>query len=251
MTMTLSQVKAKSESRGTLKGLHPSVLAGTNALIERAYKLGIYILITEGLRDIDYQNSLYAKGRTQAQLNSVGLSHVKARPDLVQVTNAIGGKSMHNYGLAIDFALLSQDGKNVYWDMNRDENANRIKDWDEVVKEGKALGFAWGGDFKSIYDPPHLEMAFGLTVSKLQSGIRPTETQNAIMQAKITRYMKEVENDMRVDKASTKVNGVKLTEESVLIEGRTYVPLAAIGKALGATVGFDNATKTASIDLKK
>ncbi|WP_340395307.1 N-acetylmuramoyl-L-alanine amidase [Paenibacillus sp. FSL E2-0177] len=61
---------------------------------------------------------------------------------------------------------------------------------------------------------------------------------------------KEAE-DVRVDKASTVVNGEKLNEGSFLIEGRTYVPLAAIGKALGAVVSFDNETKTATITTKK
>ncbi|KWX77018.1 hypothetical protein AMQ84_13680 [Paenibacillus riograndensis] len=68
--------------------------------------------------------------------------------------------------------------------------------------------------------------------------------------AKIERYMKEAE-DVKVDKASTVVNGCKLVEESVLIEGRTYVPLAAIGEALGAVVAWDNATKTAMLTTKE
>lgn len=59
------------------------------------------------------------------------------------------------------------------------------------------------------------------------------------------------ELDVKVDKANTVVNGRKLTEESLLIEGRTYVPLAAIGRAIGATVSWDNVTKTASLNTKE
>lgn len=61
---------------------------------------------------------------------------------------------------------------------------------------------------------------------------------------------KKEDNDMKVDKAATVVNGNRLGEDSVLIEGRVYVPLAAIGKALGAEVGFNNITKTATITTK-
>jgi hypothetical protein len=55
---------------------------------------------------------------------------------------------------------------------------------------------------------------------------------------------------LKVDKVNTVVNGLKLPEGSVLIEGRTYVPLAAIGKAIGAQVSWDNVTKTATIITK-
>lgn len=55
---------------------------------------------------------------------------------------------------------------------------------------------------------------------------------------------------LKVDKVTTVVNGTKLEEGSVLIEGRTYVPLAAIGKAIGATVSWDNANKTATLTTK-
>ncbi|MFF2015014.1 stalk domain-containing protein [Paenibacillus sp. NPDC058177] len=37
----------------------------------------------------------------------------------------------------------------------------------------------------------------------------------------------------------------------VLIEGRTYVPLSAIGKAIGTAVSWDNNTKTATLTTKK
>lgn len=60
---------------------------------------------------------------------------------------------------------------------------------------------------------------------------------------------KEVE-DVKVDKANTVVNGSKLADGSVLIEGRVYVPLAAIGKAIGAGVTWDNMTKTATLTTK-
>lgn len=246
--LTLDQVQKKSSSR--LNGLHPAVKAGTTALIERSYARGVPIIITQGLRTKAEQNALYAKSRTQEQLNAVGLSHVTAQPNEKWVTNAIGGSSNHNYGLAIDFALLMPNGSSVSWDMARDGDGDKVKDWNEVVEEGKALGFKWGGDFISIFDGPHFEMTFGLTIKQLQAGAQPTETQTAKALAQIERYMKEAE-DVRVDKAATVVNGNRLSAESVLIEGRVYVPLSAIGTALGAVVDWNNITKTATLTTKE
>ncbi|WP_339314587.1 M15 family metallopeptidase [Paenibacillus sp. FSL M7-0896] len=245
--LTLDQVQKKSLSR--LNGLHPAVKAATTALIERSYARGVPIIITQGLRTKAEQNAYYAKGRTQQQLDAAGLSHVKAQPKEDRVTNAIGGTSNHNYGLAIDFALLLPNGSSVSYDMIRDGDGDKVKDWDEVVQEAKALGFKWGGDFTSIFDGPHFEMTFGLGIKDLQAGAQPTETQTAVALARIERYMKEAE-DVKVDKAATVVNGNRLSADSVLIEGRVYAPLAAIGEAIGAKVEWNNVTKTATITMK-
>lgn len=61
---------------------------------------------------------------------------------------------------------------------------------------------------------------------------------------------KEAE-DVKVDKAGTVVNGNRLAAESVLIEGRVYVPLAAIGAAIGAQVEWNNVSKTATLTMKE
>lgn len=231
--LTLDQVKSKSATR--LKGLHPAVLAAANALIKRSYSRGVPIIITQGLRTLAEQDALYAQGRT--------------KPGDI-VTNARGGYSYHNYGLAVDFALLLPDASNVSWDMKRDGNKDGEADWKEVVQEAKALGFEWGGDWTSFKDYPHLQMSFGLSLSELRAGKRPTETQIAVVLAKIERYTREA-NEVQVDKAATVVNGNRLSAESVLIEGRVYVPLAAIGAALGADVDWNNITKTATITTTK
>lgn len=230
--LTLDQVKSKSAAR--LNGLHPAVLAAATALIERSYARGVPIVITQGLRTVVEQDALYAQGRTQ--------------PGPI-VTNARGGYSYHNFGLAVDFALLLPDGSSVSWDMERDGDGDKSVDWSEVVQEAKALGLGWGGDWTSFKDYPHLDMTFGLSTTELRAGKRPTETQIAVALAKIERYMREAK-DMKVDKAGVVVNGNRLGAESVLIEGRVYVPLAAIGEALGAAVDWNNITKTATITTK-
>ncbi|WP_034317375.1 M15 family metallopeptidase [Bacillus zhangzhouensis] len=119
-------------------------------MIKQAYKEGIFVQITSGYRSFAEQNKLYAKGRTSS-------GNI--------VTNAKGGQSNHNYGLAIDYVLLSADGKKALWTVN--------EKWRRVAQIGKALGFSWGGDWKSFKDYPHLEMMGSLTLLQLQAGKRP------------------------------------------------------------------------------
>ncbi|MED3562791.1 M15 family metallopeptidase [Bacillus xiapuensis] len=141
-------------------GLNPMVNEATNQLIQQSAKKGITVVITDGFRSAEDQDQLYQKGRTTAG---------------TIVTNARGGESYHNYGLAVDFALKTSSG-NVIWDRNYDGNQNGIPDWNEVVAIAKNLGFQWGGDWAQFKDYPHLQMDFDLTLADLQNGKRPPET---------------------------------------------------------------------------
>ena len=123
--------------------LHPLIRDKAREFINRAEKeLGIKLRITSALRTWAEQESLYAKGRTM--------------PGKV-VTNAKPGQSLHNYGLAIDVVEI-RNGKPVWTNPN----------WKKIGELGKRLGFAWGGDFKTITDLPHFEMRFGKTLSELK-----------------------------------------------------------------------------------
>ncbi|KZS45686.1 cell wall hydrolase [Paenibacillus glucanolyticus] len=51
------------------------------------------------------------------------------------------------------------------------------------------------------------------------------------------------------DKVNVTVNGKRI-KDGKLVNGVTYVPLRAVGDALGAKIGFDNKTKTATLDKK-
>lgn len=144
------------------KELHPIVKERSDQLVQQAAKIGIVVLITDGFRSIEEQNTIYEQGRT-AEGNIV--------------TNAKGGESYHNYGLAIDFALKTPSG-DVIWDHQYDRNQNGKSDWSEVVKIAKSLGFEWGGDWKGFKDYPHFQMDFGLTIADLQNGERPDESSN-------------------------------------------------------------------------
>lgn len=100
------------------------------------------------LRTFAEQDALYAQGRT--------VLYDKAGKKLGKVTNAKGGQSIHNYGLAIDIVLIV-DNKTASWDTVKDFDKDGKSDWMEVINIFKAAGWEWGGDWKSFKDLPHVE----------------------------------------------------------------------------------------------
>jgi peptidoglycan L-alanyl-D-glutamate endopeptidase CwlK len=144
------------EARPLPYRLHPLVEEKSEKLIEQANKISIPILITDGYRSVGSQNDIYGQGRTTE--GSI-------------VSYAKGGESYHNYGLAIDFALLNKDGS-ISYDLQRDANGNGESDWFEVARIGKELGFKWGGDWRRFKDYPHFEYTLGLSIHELQNGWR-------------------------------------------------------------------------------
>lgn len=135
-------------TQNIINKVHPKLRPELTKIIEEiqsALTGSASIRLTQGLRTIAYQNSLYAQGRT----TKGGI-----------VTNAKGGQSNHNYGLAVDFCLIL-DGKAMSYNEVKDFDKDAVADWSEVVKIFKKYGWNWGGDFKSIKDSPHLEKTFG------------------------------------------------------------------------------------------
>lgn len=69
-------------------------------------------------------------------------------------------------------------------------------------------------------------------------------------EAELALFNKEdIKKESAVDKVNVIVNGKKI-KDGKLENGVTYVPLRAVGEALGAKIGFDNKTKTATLDTK-
>lgn len=134
--------------------LHPKIREEVRQIINEANLLigdSVQIRITQGLRTFEEQNALYAQGRTKSGR---------------KVTNAKGGQSYHNYGLAVDFCLLINN-KEVSWDINKDFDNDKIPDWIEIKEVFKKYGYTWGGYFKTIKDYPHFEKVFGYTWNQL------------------------------------------------------------------------------------
>lgn len=116
------------------------------------------------LRTFDEQNALYAQGRTKLfDANGKRLG---------KVTNAKGGQSIHNYGLALDIVLIKdKDGNGSFetasWEDTIDFDKDGKADWMEVVNILKANGWEWGGDWSSFKDKPHFQKDFGYTWQQL------------------------------------------------------------------------------------
>lgn len=152
------------EYRQDLDGLHPHVKKAAKQLIISAKARGIQIVIYEGYRSWAEQDELYKIGR-------------KIRTSEKPVTNARGGESFHNFGLAFDFALVEPVTNDFSWDIQRDSNRNGRSDWFEVAELGKRLGLTWGGDWKQIKDYPHFEMIFGKSLKEWQQMSRQQKQQ--------------------------------------------------------------------------
>lgn len=132
--ITLKRIQTfHPQYREWLKELY---LEANNKLLPK----GIRLRFTHVLRTIEEQNKLYNQ-----------------RP---KVTNAKGGESIHNYGLAFDIViLLDKDNNGTF------ESISYVNDkyWLRIVEFFKSKGFKWGGDFKSFKDTPHFELSKGRT----------------------------------------------------------------------------------------
>lgn len=123
--------------------LHPRVREQVKqVLASLSLEPGTTVRITQALRTFDEQDALFAKGRTAPGK---------------KVTNASAGQSIHNYGLAFDYALL-KNGK-LSWQIDAD--------WEKVAQAFKEASWQWGGDWKSFKDYPHLEKTYGLSWQQL------------------------------------------------------------------------------------
>lgn len=71
-----------------------------------------------------------------------------------KVTNAKGGQSIHNYGLAFDIVILIDEDKNGTFE----KAVWNGKYFDFVVEKLKGKGYEWGGDWKRFKDNPHFQV---------------------------------------------------------------------------------------------
>lgn len=137
----------------SINDLKPYVKYLANRFLEECNKQNFPVKIYFTYRTIAEQNDLYAQGRT--------------KPGKV-VTNAKGGQSYHNYGLAFDAAPL------VNGDIDWDNEAL----FNKMGKIGQSVGLEWGGSWKSFKDTPHFQWSGGLSIGDLQRGKLPTSPSN-------------------------------------------------------------------------
>ena len=138
--------------------LRPKTKQLCNMLIEECKKQGLIIEVIETLRKIEVQDAYYAQGRES--INTVndlrkkaGLNYITEAENEHKITNAKGGSSAHNYGLAFDVCPIVR-GK-LAW--GRVDLFKKIGDISRNLQVDE-YKLVWGGDFKSIKDSPHFEM---------------------------------------------------------------------------------------------
>lgn len=107
--------------------------------------IGIDVLIYCTYRDEEQQDYLYAQGRTR-----------KGR----KVTNARGGKSWHNYRLAVD-AVPMLGGKPQWSDKATYAKMGLV---------AKKLGIQWAGDWKTFKETAHFQYTKGHSMEYFKKG---------------------------------------------------------------------------------
>lgn len=143
---------SKLPSSLNLSSLNPYVASLARQFLNLCSTNGLSVTVVEAFRSWDKQDVLYAQGRTAAG-------------DIV--TDAEGGDSYHNWGLAFDCAPLK----------NGVINWNDIDTFNKMGSLGQQVGLEWGGNWTSydiaLVDPPHFQYTFGLSTEQLLEGARP------------------------------------------------------------------------------
>lgn len=129
-----------------LKALHPYFRDKVIQLISKCEEKGITLAIVETYRTRAKQYEYRAMGK--------------------KYTRATGGKSKHQYGIAVDVVPIVDSA--AVW--------NNKQLWRTIGLVGERLGLRWGGRWRHLYDPGHFEWP----VSKELLATRATHNQSIL-----------------------------------------------------------------------
>ncbi|HET9033745.1 MAG TPA: M15 family metallopeptidase [Dokdonella sp.] len=150
LALTETGDRANQRSEKVIANLHPRIQPYARALYFKAREHDLVVNIISGLRTYAEQDALYAQGRT--------------RPGNV-VTNARGGYSSHNFGIAFDVGLFE-----------RNQYLGESPMYKAVGALGETLGLEWGGNWRTLVDQPHFQLRPGwaseLTERQMLAGLR-------------------------------------------------------------------------------
>ena len=131
-------------SERNIRTLHPSAQRRARRFLTTLRRAGIDARILSGTRTYAEQNLLFRRGRF-------------GNPP-PRVTNARGGKSNHNFGIA--------------WDVGIFDHGAYLPDsplYDTAASLAKTDRLEWGGDWKTFMDRPHYQLATGLTIDEVRT----------------------------------------------------------------------------------
>lgn len=168
--------------------LRPDVAANCRKWLELCKDAGLNVLVTQTVRDREYQESLYAQGRT--------------KPGSIVTNGKVPTFHADTAGLAFDFC------KNVKGH-EYDDNAFFYK----AAAIAKGMGFSWGGDWKSFVDMPHIQWDNG-----------GEWTSSMILAGKLPPTMplwgeKEEENEMRYNTVKECPSWAQATIQKLINKG--------------------------------
>ncbi len=112
--------------------------------MEKVLAEGIKAKIISGSRTYAEQNKLFRQGRY-------------GNPGPI-VTNARGGRSNHNFGIAWDIGIFTETGGYMT------EGAA----YDRAAEAGMAVAIEWGGDWPSFVDKPHFQLKLEVSLAQIR-----------------------------------------------------------------------------------
>lgn len=137
----------EGRSERLIAGLHLKAQAAARRLLALAAGAGFAARLVSGTRSYAEQDRLFAEGR-----------YGDPGP---RVTNARGGRSNHNFGIAWDIGLFDAEGGYLNGD-----TAAEIAEYRRLGELARPLGLEWGGDWQSIPDVPHYQVQTGTGVAE-------------------------------------------------------------------------------------
>ena len=175
---------------------HPRLQAIASEWVKACESAGLKVAIGETYRTVAEQDALYVQGRTKPGN---------------KVTNARGSSysSQHQWGIAFDF--YRADGKGAY---NEDGDF-----FGRAATIAKNLGLAWGGDWKSIVDKPHVylpDWGSGTGILKQKYGTFEAFKKTwAAENSTVPEQSKTVITDLKEIKSG--IRGLRVTASSLII----------------------------------
>jgi hypothetical protein len=126
-----------------LNALHPYFRDKIIELIAICKSKGIELAVVETYRTVAKQNEYKGLGKIY--------------------TRTSGGRSKHQYGLAIDVVPI----------VNSEAQWENIALWKKIGVVGEKLGLRWGGRWRHPFDPGHFEWSGGVSGVAMENGRTP------------------------------------------------------------------------------
>lgn len=194
--LALADVLKRADARLSVAGMDKDVVRITREVIKELHEEGIYVGVAQAMRTFAEQNALYAIGRT--------------KPGRI-VTNARGGQSNHNYGVAVDLFIYPGTFAKAEF---LEPSDSRMK---KIVAAMKKRQMKWGGDW-NFKDYPHFEL-----YSKVAGQAKPDLSNVPAVKPSSSVYIVKSGDTLSEIAEKTKVSVVNLKKFNTLKSDVIYI----------------------------